>query len=426
MTLRRFLPLKQKISDLQQKLAEAQQELSQAQQTSSIGEKEKKDSILESISYNGTLRANYVFGDYDTGSKGPSRGGHGGNFSFEIFKIDLGLNYGNWIGALQYRWYDGYNMLHTGWVGYKLNDESEVKVGVQRVPFGPGAWGISQSWFFDQHYYVGLADDMDTGITYRHVNDSFELDVGYFIADEGNWRGQTDHSARYSYDVVPWQSSVDAAGNISSSETNGYEEQNQFNIRFIKHLKVGSVPTQLGGSVQYGELDGLDDVDDGKHWAASLHVVNQLGNTKLASQLTRYEIDISDDNAWGTDTFVPMGAFDFAWPVATEAWIAGVSLSHNIATPSIDWLDSVTPFVEYSTIVKDEDNFNDSELFTAGAAWASGGWYIYSEVGLSNGNFFVGNEGDNYSNVYSGVGDFGANGNDDWVYRFNLNLGYYF
>jgi len=24
----------------------------------------------------------------------------------------------------------------------------------------------SQSWFFDQHYYVGLADDMDLGLKY--------------------------------------------------------------------------------------------------------------------------------------------------------------------------------------------------------------------------------------------------------------------
>ena len=61
-----------------------------------------------------------------------------------------------------------------------------------------------------------------------------------------------------------------------------------------------------------------------------------------------------------------------------------------------------------------------------GSAWASGGWYIYTDLAYSDGNLFVGNEGDDYANIYQGVGDFGVDGNDDWNYRFNINFGYYF
>ena len=43
-----------------------------------------------------------------------------------------------------------------------------------------------------------------------------------------------------------------------------------------------------------------------------------------------------------------------------------------------------------------------------------------------DGVLFVGDKGDNYSNIYDGVGDLGVNGNDKWNYRFNLNLGYYY
>jgi hypothetical protein len=69
-------------------------------------------------------------------------------------------------------------------------------------------------------------------------------------------------------------------------------------------------------------------------------------------------------------------------------------------------------------------------MWVIGAAWASGGWYIYSDLAYSNGNYFVGNEAsgngsDDYGRL-DGVGDFGVNGNDEWNYRFNLNLGYYF
>jgi len=51
---------------------------------------------------------------------------------------------------------------------------------------------------------------------------------------------------------------------------------------------------------------------------------------------------------------------------------------------------------------------------------------IYSDLVFSDGSLFVGNEGDDYSNLFDGVGDWGANGNDTWNCRFNLNIGYYF
>ena len=121
-----------------------------------------------------------------------------------------------------------------------------------------------------------------------------------------------------------------------------------------------------------------------------------------------------------------MGAFDFAWPVATKAWIPAVSLSYRIDTPGIAWLNHILPYLEYSSIVKDESDFKDSQMWTLGAAWAKGGWYIYSDMAYSNGNYFVGDDGDDYSNILQGVGDFGVDGNDKWNYRFNVNFGYYF
>jgi hypothetical protein len=121
-----------------------------------------------------------------------------------------------------------------------------------------------------------------------------------------------------------------------------------------------------------------------------------------------------------------MGAYDFAWPVATKAWIPAISLSYKLETPGIPWLDYVLPYLEYSSIVKDARAFNDSQMWTLGAAWARGGWYIYSDFVYSDGNYFIGDDGDDYSNIYRGVGDFGVTGNDKWNYRFNINLGYYF
>ena len=166
-------------------------------------------------------------------------------------------------------------------------------------------------------------------------------------------------------------------------------------------------------------------MDDGDHWALSVHMVNNIGALTVSSQITRYEIRIDGDNPWGTDELFPSGAYDFAWLSASRAWLPAVSVSYSIEVPSLAWLDYVLPYIEYSSIIKDSSTQNDSSMLIVGAAWAAGGWYIYSDLAWSDGNLFVGNDGDNYS-LADGVGDWGANGNDRWNYRFNLNLGYYF
>ncbi len=126
----------------------------------------------------------------------------------------------------------------------------------------------------------------------------------------------------------------------------------------------------------------------------------------------------------GTDKLIDMGAYDFAWPIATEAWIPAASLSYYHETTETAWLDYVIPYIEYSSIVKSESDFNNSNLFILGTAWARGGWYIYADLSFSDGNLFVGSDGDDFGS--NEVGDFGTDGNDRWNTRFNINFGYYF
>ncbi|MGD9257086.1 MAG: hypothetical protein PVG29_04650 [Gammaproteobacteria bacterium] len=433
--------LEARVGELTRELEEAQKKLAEARleagetvgQASADAEGEtvadvqapSTDIKIGPVTIGGAMRVNYVYGDYDGGSSGPSRGGNGGDVELDTIRANVSLDMDQLIGKLEYRWYNGYNFLHTGWLGHQFDDGSQLEVGVTRVPFGPGPYGISQSWFFDQHYYMGLSDDMDLGVKYVARRGQWNLDLAYYFSSEGNWNGASKDSARYSYDAVKWRSGLDENGDILGAEANGYEERNQFNARAVYSFDHPAWPTDLGVSLQYGQLDGKR-TDDGDTYAASIHAVSQYGNFQLAAQLTRSYIDIDDDNALGTDELIPFGAYDFAWPVATDVWIPAVSLSYRYDTPALGWLDYVRPYLEYSNIVKENDDFNDSELVTAGAAWANGGWYIYTELAYSNGNYFVGDEGDDYSNIFDGVGDFGANGNDSWNARFNINFGYYF
>ena len=141
----RIEELNQQVEEARAAASKAEQELAAAQDPSAT------DIKLGPFTIGGAMRVNYVNGDYVVTGDAPQRGGNGGNFELDTFRINVSLDYQQYIGKLEYRWYNGYNFLHTGWLGYDFADAGEVQVGVTRVPIGPGPYGNSQSWFFDQH-----------------------------------------------------------------------------------------------------------------------------------------------------------------------------------------------------------------------------------------------------------------------------------
>ena len=399
------------------------------------------------IKVGGAMRVNYAYGAYGNEDSPHPRGEKIGDVDLEIFRLNADLDYNNIISRLEYRWYDGYSMIHTAWLGYNLGSSGTVKAGVVRVPFGPTAYGISTSWFFDQHFYVGLADDMDLGITWNNTFDKLALDVGYFLMPEPQLISYGSlASSRYSYDIVRWEEKADAKGTVEwGAGENGFDEQHQFNVRAIYALENIA---DVGVSLQYGLLAGTNvgQDDSGNHYALSAHIKNSFADFTLYSQFSYYAHNITDKTPWGTGDLIPMGAYDFAWPIASTGLIPGLSLRYGgIDTSSISWVDSVTPYAEWSTILKYNastlvtrflgarnviqgmDDYNASTLVTLGASWTVlGALYVYSDLALSNGNFFVGNTGDDYGNILTGVSHVGANGNNVWHWRLNFNFGYYF
>ena len=385
---------------------------------------------VEGLKIGGAIRANYVIGNYDDATK---RGGatrdDGGAFGLDTFRLNFDYERGSVVGKAEYRFYPGYNgsnsdsyhFVHTAWLGYNFQSGDQIQIGVNRVPFGPGPYGVSKSWLFDQHYYVGLSDDMDLGAKYTMSRGNWAFDFALYAADEGNGTGNnfSSDSVRYSYDVV------DESGA-------GYEERGQANIRAVYSTSFGEIDADLGGSFQYGNLDSNGPQDDGEMFAFSGHADLKWQNWTLTPQLTYYSYDVDANQPLGTDELVQMGAYDFATLVAAEAWIPAISLSYYYETPQVDWLDYIIPYAEYSSIVKEENDFNDSEMLIVGSAFGRGGWFIYADLAFSNGNDFIGNEG-GFGATSAGVtpggftsNRFGENPDEDWQTRFNINFGYYF
>lgn len=404
--------LQNEIKRLQSELDELKARLTTAQCEAGAESPDPAEAIPtpapRGLEIGGAIRVNYALGDYPgANGGGASRAWEdGGNVSLDTMRINLDYRSGVMSAKLEYRFYDGYHFLHSAWLGYALDGGGQILAGVNRVPFGPGDYGVSQSWFFDQHYYLGLADDQELGIKYSHARNDWNLDFAFYFRDEGQYVGGSRDSARYSYDVV----------NESGA---GYEERNQLNLRLIRHFEQGGLKTDLGVSLQTGLLLSRGEQQDGRHHAGSIHMVNQWGGFTLASQATYFEHDIDESQPLGTDRLVQFGAYDFPVTVAAKGWVPAISLSYKTSVPGVAWLDYVVPYLEYSAVLKAENDFNDSQLITLGAAWARNNWYIYTDMVFSDGNEFVGGD--------APFGDrLGANEDDSWMTRFNINVGYYY
>ena len=350
--------------------------------------------------FGGALRANYIYGSYDD-----RRGRGPGDLAFEIFNFNADLDHAGLTGRVEYRWYDEYSVMREAWLGYGLRRVGSVAAGLVRSPFGPGPGGISTSWFFDQHGHVGLADDPDLGVVWAGDSGRLNLDLAYFLQDAGHLEGNSLDAARFTFDVVKRRS--------ADGRAEGFDEKHQFNVRAIYALDgVG----ELGASYRRGGLDGTNVADDDAyHYAASTHLTTVLRDVTLISQLSYYRYNITDDTPWGTGDLIVMGGFDIT-RLASEAWVPAVSLRFGgLGASNMPRVDSVTPYVEWSSVRKVRADYNPSSLWTVGAVWFLGGLRLITELGLADGHDFVGPHG-----------DYGANLDNVWDKRFNVNLGYYF
>ncbi len=468
--------LQQRIEKLEKELEQARKELAEVappkEEVAEAPEGKKRE-----LKIGGTIGVSYAYGSYhqrpsyaDSGPliTGDRRGRNAGGVLLDTFRQNVDFTYDDWMGSFEYRWWwylknAGYSTLSRAWLGYDFGENGTLKAGIVRVPFGPGPYGVSSSWFYDQHFYVGLADDRDTGLRWTNTFDKLTLDLAYYLQAQPNGEGGTTRDAiRYDYDVVKWDTIVNPnTGDATFAGWNegqpcdcGFQEKHQFNVRGIYAVENFG---ELGASFQYGLLEGtnitpniLGDDEDGTHVAVSAHAKNSFGDFTLYSQITYYEYDLPDQVPWGDKNLIPMGGYDFAWLTASRAWVPAINIRYSGLDPKTIWPsllndirpDSIMPYIEWSSIMKlanipmdsprnPGQAFNDNMLFIVGTAIARGGWYILADYAFSNGNIFVGNDyqdrdGYNFANIYETGGGNGASGLDAWQSRLNINFRYYF
>ena len=415
---------------------------------------------LGPFTFGGAIRANYTSGDYDNEFAdgvidGPSR--DNGTVLLDTLIFNTAYDTGNWMGAAEYRFYDNINsfggthFLHTLWMGKRLNDGSELKAGIVEVPFGLERFGAAYGYFNHLDYYVGLADDRDLGITYGFSLSDWDIDIGYFLGSEPEGSGESRNSARGSYDVVTPSDSTTAGdeNNFLFGNFSPWEEGSQFNLRVKKQFYRGDFNNTIGASLQYGELESTDPLErfeDGEMHAGSIFFKSTFGNWQIKVALTKYEYDIDQlkDGSiylgYNPDQIV-MGGTDTPYFVASRGNIQSVGLSYTHYPRNIDYIDYIVPYLDYSKINKDGEtngqyfflqspgfDYKDSEQISFGSIIGMGNMIIYMDLLFGKGAPMIGNNNSQYFTGASlnGPPSAGAEFDDGWQHRFNINFGYYY
>jgi hypothetical protein len=371
-------------------------------------EPERDGFYIGPLRIGGAFRTNFIHKDWGQDYRGA------GEFTLDTARLNLDLKTDTLIGALEYRYYrdkhangHDYHMLKHGWLGWKWGDGHELHAGVHRVPFGILPYA-SHNWFFQLPYYVGLEDDYDLGLKYLRKRDGWDFQVAYYYSDEGHWSGDSDDSARYSYDLV-------------REGTEGNEERNQFNMRLARTFEHSEdFNTELGLSLQYGLIPNDNTGNTGDHTAIAAHINGNYGRWNLMLQAMYYRYDLENDSkldASPDGSFVVMGAYDAAYHVASEASIYSVGVSYTLP---VDWgaIESVTFYNDFSIMHKNGRGFEDSFQNVLGCSFKAERFFVYIDLATGKNHPWLGGD---WTDGFA-RGDRDA----EWNTRFNINIGFYF
>ncbi len=372
---------------------------------------EPQESTSPSLHVGGALRFNYFIKSW-AGEEANRK--KGGDFDFDTFRLNADGSHKDISISLEYRLYSGYNMLHHGYVGFSLGDESELQVGVSRKPLGLLPYA-SHNWFFDTTYYLGMEDDYDAGLKAVLPWENWDIQLAFYKNDEGHYSGNSLDSARYSYDVV--HTDQHELGYAGVQEPRRNSETNQFNLRLARTLEHGqSGRTEVGISGEYGGLYNDSTAEMGNHWAAALHLNSFHGRFNLMLEALTY--DFRPENPVGQDrSFIVMGAYDAPYKVAARGNIYLANLAYTLPVDG-SIIQSLTFYDNYTYLAKSLDEYADSRQNVLGVLVTAGQTFTYIDFAMGKNHPWLGAD---YGRALA-EGDHEA----DWEYRFNINLGYYF
>tara|TARA_R110000850_G_scaffold55612_3_gene131449 strand:- start:2962 stop:4224 length:1263 start_codon:yes stop_codon:yes gene_type:complete len=342
------------------------------------------------IKVGGALRFNLLYNEESDASVGKR-----GESGLDTFRLNVDGKLDQFLISAEYRFYSYMNVIHHGWVGYEFDDSSQLQLGISQVPFGLLPYASHNSWY-GVPYYLGLADDYDMGIKYVRSDGPWSSHLAFYKNEELNDASNLD---RFGFDLVR----VDEQQNEEANTVNG-------RLAYTFGLQSGC-ETEVGGSLEAGQIYNALTDDSGERYAAAAHVDSRCGRWNFQLQGTHYEYDpVAAPGA--DDSVVRVGAFAGSYDIDSDADVWVANMAYNLPSP---WrlIDSITCYNDYSRLNKSIANAVDSQINTTGCAIGSGPIFTYVDYILAK------------NMPYFGAGSLAGGGEDDWQGRFNINIGYY-
>lgn len=360
-----------------------------------------------------------------------------GDMIFDTFQIGADGSYGRFSVSGQYRFYQGYEMLHHGYLGYALSDNAQIDVGLTQAPFGVLPF-TSHNWFFNLSYYMGMEDDYDLGVRGTFKLGDLDVRAAFYKSSEGTFSGASKDSARYGYDVVA--ASADELSYAGAGTDILNQEANQANLRVAYNLDHGDLGrSELGVSGRVGGLYNSTTERYGYHWAAAAHLNGTYGPLNLHLEGIAYRFAPSNPDGQSEDMVV-LGAYDGPYFVAAGGYLLIGNLSYKLPVES-DFFSSLSLHENYSILIKDAPDgadYANTQQNALGLLMASGPIYMYVDMVSGKHHPWLG-PGAGYGRAMvegrhltvadgqpAGIPGADTETDDSWHHRFNWNIGYYF
>ena len=351
----------------------------------------------------GALRLQYVLRDWNPDSRN-----QGGTLDFDTFRLNIDGRYKGIILAAEYRFYDGWNALKSGWMGYNFTPDWQGRFGLLRIPFGILPYA-SHSYFFSSNYYLGLEDTYEAGIKmlYRRPGSPWDLRIAFFKNAGFGLYGHGD-PGRYSFNAVTASST--ARGGDPAQQNAG---DNALAGRVAYTFGGAGNTTEVGASVLAGQLYNYATQENGSRWAAGVHVNGNYGRWNVMAEFLHYAYH--PRNPPGVDgNVIQLGAYDYYYPIPASGDSAVFNLAYTLP---VHWgpVSSLKFYNDYTEIFRKQGGFPVTRMNIFGTGIKAGKVYVYVDLVTAENQPFIG-----------GLIAPGPTSDRSWNTRFNVNVGYYF
>ncbi|WP_397448540.1 hypothetical protein [Pseudomonas sp. NA-150] len=360
-----------------------------------------------SLDVGGALRTNFRDEHWDT-SENHDR------WLFDTFRLDVQAKYKKTYADVGY-WFqdDGKHSVDHGFAGYKFDNASNLQLGAPFKPFGLEPYP-QFGWSYHIPFFMGYGVSAGVGLKYAYKDKDWDLQLGYFPR-------MLPSDIRYSPEVGRYADLKDNAIAFTQSREDN-EKRNQVNARVARNFVNGDWKTEVGASLAASQLYNATTDDNGSYWAAGVHTIISNGPWTATAEGIRYEYDPKNPTGVSNDS-VLMGSNGLtpAYLIAAKATLASLNIGYDIYTPRLGQLKKIKIYNDYSRMMKDKSGWDDSQMYTVGAqfiampimAWVDCTWG-------KNANPYGGAEnGTGFTSTSSSL-------SNQWVYRTNVNIGYYF